>query len=484
MSPRTACALLLLLWLGMAAGPTAAAARRQAPQSAPAATSPTQAPTAPASQPNAAAPAAATSPAPAATTPAPAPAADVEPVPPGAQVRPGVPFDPVAATRAYLATVPAADRARSDSYFEGGYWVSFWDALITVVLALLLLGLGWSRRMRDQGERWGKRPALATFLYWVQYAIVTGLILLPWTFYRSWVREKMYGLSNLSLGQWFGEQGKAFALNLVLGGLAMVLLYAVVRRAGRSWAGWASATAIVLLIVSIVIAPVFIVPIFNKVTRLTDARIRDPIVQLAAANGVQAHDIYVVDASKQSKRISANVSGFLGTERVTLNDNLLNRATLPEIRAVMAHELGHYVLHHVWQLLIFFSALVTLVFFGVRGAFEWLQGKYGERWGVRGIGDPAGLPLVLALFTIFFYVLGPVTNTGIRLNEDAADIFGLNAARAPDAFANTALKLGEYRKLDPGPLEEILFFDHPSGRARILMSMKWKAEHLNDPLPK
>jgi STE24 endopeptidase len=186
--------------------------------------------------------------------------------------------------------------------------------------------------------------------------------------------------------------------------------------------------------------------------------------------------VYVMDASRQSTRISANVSGLLGTQRITLNDNLLRRTSLPEIEAVMGHEMGHYVLHHVYQSIVFFTLLIAAGFGLLRFGFTWAAARWGERWGVRTPEDVAGLPLMVLLFTSYLFVLTPLTNTYIRANEVAADIFGLNAARQPDGFAVVSLKIAEYRKLDPGPLEEALFFDHPSGRTRIRMAMEWKAE--------
>jgi len=104
----------------------------------------------------------------------------------------------------------------------------------------------------------------------------------------------------------------------------------------------------------------------------------------------------------------------------------------------------------------------------------------GGAWGVRGLSDPAGLPLLAALLSVFFFFATPVTNSLIRVNEAEADLYGLNAAGQPDGFAEVALKLGEYRKLDPGPIEEFVFYDHPSGRQRIAMAMRWKAEHLGE----
>ena len=159
-------------------------------------------------------------------------------------------------------------------------------------------------------------------------------------------------------------------------------------------------------------------------------------------------------------------------------DNLLNGASLAEIKAVMGHEVAHFVTNLIMVLVIPFGLVIMAGFAFVNFSFPRVLKKYGKNWGVRDIADPAGLPLFAALISVFFFIMTPVTNTIIRENERMADIYGLNAAQEPDGFATIALKLGEYRKLDPTPLEEFIFFDHPSGRSRIQMSMDWKAENL------
>ena len=171
------------------------------------------------------------------------------------------------------------------------------------------------------------------------------------------------------------------------------------------------------------------------------------------------------------------MSGFLGTERISLNDNLLKRGSLEEIEAVLGHEMGHYVLNHVLKNLLESSLVVAVGFALVGIGFEWLRRRHGE-WRVAAVGDVAGLPLIALLFSVYSFVATPINNSIIRETEYEADMFGLNAARQPDGFANAALKLGDYRKLAPGPLEEIVFFDHPSGRTRIYSAMRWKAENL------
>jgi STE24 endopeptidase len=151
---------------------------------------------------------------------------------------------------------------------------------------------------------------------------------------------------------------------------------------------------------------------------------------------------------------------------------------LPEIRAVMAHEMGHYVLNHAFKLILYFSLFVLGAFVFSRLLFDRAVARWGARWGVRGIADPAGFPLLALLFSAYFFVITPLSNTAVRITEREADAFGLNTAREPDGFAKVALKLASYRKLDPGPWEEAIFYDHPSGRARIRMAMDWKAANL------
>jgi STE24 endopeptidase len=256
------------------------------------------------------------------------------------------------------------------------------------------------------------------------------------------------------------------------------LLYLGIRKSPQRWWVRASFATPFFMIFMMVLAPVFIAPLFNKYTALTDAKVRDPILSMARANGVPADNVYQFDASKQSKRVSANVSGALNTIRVSLNDNLLNRCSPEEVQAVMGHELGHYVLNHIYKMVIDFTLLICAGFWFTHWFYSWATRRFGAAWGLRGIDDLAGLPLLLAGLAIFMTIATPVRNTIIRTNEVEADIFGLNAARQPDGFATTALKLSEYRKLAPGKWEEMFFFDHPSGYNRILMAMRWKAEHL------
>jgi STE24 endopeptidase len=397
-------------------------------------------------------------------------------VPPEAQ--PSANFNVDAATRAYLAQIPPSAKARSDAYFEGGYWLVLWDFLYGVIVALVLLNLRWSAAFRNLAERMSRFKPLQTVIYWAQYVVVTAVVAFPLTVYEGFFREHKYGLATQTFGPWLGDQLKGLLVGLVLGALAATVLFGVVRRLPRTWPLWGAIVAIVFFIFGILISPVYIAPLFNKYTRLNDPKITGPILSMARANGIGAKDVFEVDASKQSTRMSANVSGFANTMRITLNDNLLRRGSPEEVQAVMGHEMGHYVMNHIPKAILFFAVIIVIFFAYLRWGLAWSLARWGEKWQIRDVGDTAVLPLVALLASIFFFVLSPVSNTYIRVQEHEADMYGLNASRQPDGFAQAAIHLGEYRKMDPGRLEEWIFFDHPSGRNRIHDAMQWKAENL------
>jgi Zn-dependent protease with chaperone function len=386
-----------------------------------------------------------------------------------------------AATMAYVSQLPPEATARSDAYFEGGYWLILWDALLGVAIAFFLLETGLSARMREVAERATRFKFLQTCIHAAAYFLAFGVLSFPLDVYENFVREHKYGLSNQTFAQWMGDQGKALLLTLILGPIVVSLIYLVVRKLRESWALWGSIVAIACLVVVVAISPVFISPMFNTYKPLPESPLKEKIVSLARANGIPAGEVWEFDASKQTKRMSANVSGMFGTTRISLNDNLMNRASPEEIQAVLGHEMGHYVLNHAYKFILMLGVLILIIFSLTKAAMESALRRFGPRWKLRDVADIAGLPLALAILGLLFLLATPLNNSIVRSQEAEADMFGLNAARQPDGFARAALHLSEYRKMHPGPLEEIVFFDHPSGWNRIHRAMTWKAEHLNDP---
>lgn len=387
-------------------------------------------------------------------------------------------LDPAAATQAWLDSVPRDKRKNSDAYFEGGYWLLLWNYFLAAAISILLLSSRISARLRDSVERITRYKNLQVACYSVIYLLLVYVLSFPLNVYEHFFREHQYGLATQNFPAWFQEQFIGLGITLVAGSIFLVVLYAVFRRAPKTWWIWGTAIAVVFSFFILIIAPVFIEPLFNTYKPLTKPEISEAILTMARANQIPVDQVFEVDASRQTTRVSANVSGILGTTRIALNDNLLKQCTLPEIRAVMAHEMGHYVLNHGAKLMTYLGIFVLIGFALTRMLFDAAVKRWGEKWRVRGIADLAGLPLLALIFSTFLFLATPLLNTLVRVTEREADAFGINTSREPDGMAKVALKLGAYRKLNPTPLEEFIFFDHPSGRARIRMAMDWKAANL------
>lgn len=387
-------------------------------------------------------------------------------------------FDVETATRAYLDTLQGAARARSDAYFEGGYWLPLWGALVGILAYWLMLHFRWSASWSGWASRVTRRRWLRPALYAVPFTIAGAVITLPWTIYVGFYREHQYGLSNQGFGAWLGEWGIMLGVGIVVGAIFFAVIYAVIRGSPTRWWLWGTAATGALLTVMILLAPLFIEPLFNKYTPMAAGPARSEILRIAHEQGIPTDEVFVVDASRQSKRISANVAGLGPTVRIALNDNLLNRSNLAGIKAVMGHEMGHYKLNHIQKLLVYLTLMALAGFAFTYWAVPRLLARHGERWGVRNLSDPGSAPLFMAVLAVLGIPGGILFNSIIRYHEVEADAFGLDAAREPDGFAMTAMQLSEYRKIEPSRLEEILFYDHPSGRGRVRMAMEWKAKHL------
>src|SRR5205823_4408579 len=297
--------------------------------------------------------------------------------------------DPEGATRAWLDTWAVNGKARPAAYFEGTYWLILWNFLLTVAIALFLLTTKLSARIRDLAAALTSFRPIQAGIYAIGFAAITWALNLPLNCYEGFVREHQYGMSNQTFGAWFGESLKALAIALVILPVVIAILYSIFRVAQRTWWIWGTIFGIILTTFLNITAPVFIEPLFNKYTPLTDPKVRDPILALARANEIPVQQVFVVDQSRQTKRVSANVSGLAGTTRIALNDNLLNQCTLPEIREVMAHEMGHYVLNHGAKMTAFLAIFIFIGFGVAATVFNSVIRQRGLAWGVSGIADPA-----------------------------------------------------------------------------------------------
>ena len=388
--------------------------------------------------------------------------------------RAALPRNAEAATAAYLARMPADVVARSNAYFEGRYVLQLVEFGLGLAIAALMLGGRRAARVRDWAQRVGRRAWPRDTLFGMVYASVGGLLMLPFTVYRGFVREHAYGMATQDLAAWGMEQLMSLGVEVLITGVAVAVFYAVLRATGERWWLWGTTTAVGLLAVLVMAGPVFIDPLFNTYKAVEKSPVQQRILAMAHANGVPVNNVYEFDASRQTTRISANVSGLGSTAAIRLNDNLLRRASAPEIHAVMAHEIGHYALNHVVKMMLQFGLIILFGFLFCQWALARLFTRFGARWGLRRVDDVASLPLLAAVLSVYMLVCTPLINTVIRTHEVEADLHGLNLAREPHGFAEAILKLTEYRKAQPGALEEFVYFDHPSARSRILAAMRWR----------
>lgn len=388
-------------------------------------------------------------------------------------------FDVAAATAAYLAQVPPEAHAEAIAYTRGGHWLLLWGTLVSIASAWVVLRTGVLTRIVGAIERRRPRAALATAAAALAFIVLDFVLTLPWAAYSAWWREKAYGLDNQSLGAWLGEAAIGGLINAVLLTLLLTVIYVLIRRAPRTWWAWAGGVTGVFVVLAVVIAPVFIEPIFNTYTEAPPGAVRDAVVQLARDNGVPADKVYVYDGSRQSDRYTANVSGLFGTARVAMSDAMLQRATLAEVRAVVGHEMGHYKLGHVLWTALWLSLLAVGVFWLIDRLFAAAARLMGAR-NVTGLGDPTGLPVVWAMLAVIGLLLTPALNGIIRVGEEQADRFSLERAREPDGLASALVKTIEYRAASPTPLEELIFYSHPSVENRVRRAMEWKAANGRD----
>jgi STE24 endopeptidase len=405
----------------------------------------------------------------------------VRDLPPGLQIpaaaHPGPGFDVDQATEAYIGLLSPEQRRLSDRYFQGGYWLQLWDLLWTMGACALLLVTGLSRRMNQLSQRLSRPRWISTMIYVALFVIATFLLELPFSIYTDFLREHQYGLSQQSFGGWLRDDLVVVAANVVLLSVALAVIYAAVRRAGARWWVWATGLSFVFLMIVQLIAPVYLLPLLNDYKPLPDGQVKTAVLSLARANQVPTNHVEWFDASKQTTRISANVAGLLNTTRIALNDNLLNKSSLPEIKAVLGHEMGHYVLNHVWKEPILLALVIGVSMWLLNVSLDRALLRWGGRLGLGDRTDPAALPLAVALFSLFFFLLTPINNTIVRSYEGEADAFGLNAAREPYGWATAAMRLSTYRKISPGPIEEFVFYDHPSGYKRVHAAMIWLKEN-------
>jgi len=386
-------------------------------------------------------------------------------------------FDPAAATAAYLAQLPPEAHAKATAYTQGGHWLLLWGFLVSALVSFLIVRWGVLAELRRRLERRKARPVLVSLVVGVAYLLIDSVLSLPWSIYADWWRQKQYGLTSQAFGGWLGEHAIGTAIGAVLFGLFLTALYALIRKAPRTWWLWSGGLTAVFITTMMVLAPIYIEPIFNHYTPAPAGPVRDQVVAMAKANGIPSDKIFVYDGSKQSNAYTANVSGLFGSARVAMSDTMFKQgADLAEVRGVVGHEMGHYAHHHALWIAGGMSLLAIVAFFLVDRLFAPVRALMGGDT-IKGLADPAGLPVLAVILGVLGLLGQPVTNSLIRIAESDADHYSLAHFNEPDGLSKALVKTIEYRAATPGRLEEVLFYDHPAVGNRIRRAMDWKAAH-------
>jgi len=385
-------------------------------------------------------------------------------------------FDPNAATARYIDSLGPAALEKAHQYTIGKEWMLLWALLVAALVTWLIVRSGALDQLDAKlGEkRRNLRALVVAFVYFVLSAILS----LPWTIYEDWWREKSYGRTSQPFTDWLLQLGIAALVSAILGAIFFAGVYWLMRRTGRRWWIWSGAFAAAAFAFVILLSPVLIEPLFNHYTPVPPGPVRDAVVEMAGRAGVPPERVFMYNGSRQSNNFTANAGGVGNTARVAISDVAFKNATLDEVRAVTGHEIGHYVLEHTWWGILFYSVAAVILFFIADRTFPW----FGRRFGTSaGLAEPRGLPVLMFMVSLFGLLSLPIFNTFSRMLEARADMYSLQTENRPDALSTALVKTAEYRYPRPNPIEEVIFYDHPSVERRVHTAMEWKAAHSEPP---
>ena len=381
-------------------------------------------------------------------------------------------FDIQSATDNYINALGPEALAKAAAYTSGSHWIMLWGFLISSATAWLFVRYQilqkLNRRFKHQGQ-W-----LQSLWLSCSYLLLSSLLILPWSIYDEWWREVSYGKTSQSFLDFLGQSATSLMISVVLGGLFISGIYFFMQKVGKYWWAWSSVLAAVSISAMMLLAPIWIEPLFNQYKPLPPGEVKDAITVLAKQANIDPDRIFIYDGSRQSNRFTANVAGIGSSARIAISDVALNSASLDEVKAVTAHEIGHYVSGHVWHLIGTATMLSLLFFYATHLIFPKMAKWMGTQ---ASIDDPMGLPVLLVCISLMSLLTQPLNNFMIRKAEIEADQYSYQAVNLPDDMATALVKTADYRNPRPTPLQEFVFYTHPSIEKRVKAAMTWKSQH-------
>ncbi|MEL7452378.1 MAG: M48 family metallopeptidase [Pseudomonadota bacterium] len=380
-----------------------------------------------------------------------------------------------AATSAYIDSLGPEALAKAAAYTMGNHWLMLGGLLFSAVVTFLIVRSGMLVRLEG---RFGPRSSRGIFLIGAVYTVLSTLFTLPWTLYESWWRETNFGRTSQPLGDYLSQAAIGTGISAIVLSIFFVLVYFLIRRAERTWWIWSGGLVAAFISVLLLLGPVLIEPLFNSYEPVPEGEVRTALEAMAAEADIPADRIFMFDGSRQSNNFTANVSGIGSSARIAISDIAIGGATLDEVKAVTGHEIGHYVLGHIWRIVVTLSGLAIVLFF----VSDLIFAPVARFFGASGnIADPSSLPVLIFVLGFFSTLAQPVQNAVVRMGETEADRYSLETVNLPDALASALVKTAEYRDPRPHPLQEALFYTHPSVERRVHMAMEWKAANGQTP---
>jgi STE24 endopeptidase len=366
-------------------------------------------------------------------------------------------------------------QVRTLLHFVGAGW--------GIVELVLLLALGVVGRLRDLAlrvtrNRWGQ-----CFLFTLLLLLATTLLELPVRAYGHHL-GLVYGLSVQGWGSWLGDAAKSFGLEWVTTGLGVMLLFWLIGRSPGRWWFWFWIPTMVAVVFGVFVSPVFIDPLFNHfepllahdpalVRQLERVVARGPLV-------ITPERMFWMRASDKSTGLNAYVTGIGPSKRVVVWDTSIAKATPDQIAYIFGHEMGHYVLNHIYLTLVYAGAVTLVVFWLGFHVARWLLRRYGAAWGIASQQDWGALAVYLLVLAVMSFVLEPLNSAFSRAQEHAADVYGQEAVHGvvadPQRVAVTAFQvLGENSLEDPTPhpFVEWWSYDHPATWKRAAFAAEY-----------
>ena len=364
--------------------------------------------------------------------------------------------------------------------------VALWliDTAWGFILPAAILLTGFSSRMRTWATRISRKRVLTIAIYFAIFSIVTFVIDLPRAYYEEFVREHAYGLSNQTLSKWFGDSMKSLAVGVVMGALFLWVPYLLLKKSPRRWWLYTAMAAVPFLCLTLLIAPVWIDPLFNTFGPMKNKALETKILQLADRAGIEGGRVYEVDKSTDTNALNAYVAGVGGTKRIVLWDTIIARLDEPQLLFVMGHEMGHYVLNHIWKELAIFSVMIAVLLYAVHRLAGAVITRQQVRFGFTELSDVASLPLIMLLFSLAFFVVSPLALGITRHFEHEADRFGLEITRANRPAALSFVRLQEDNLANPRPhwLVRLFRASHPTLAERIEFANSYRPWETGQPL--